>query len=263
MELRPFRSLRFSPRVIAERGLAELIARPANRACAEPAANPAAPENILHLALPPSGDRGRASAAAQTLQSWRQAGILLSERRPGLWIYRQTIPGEPQPLVATLLVGLIRLGDAGTAGPFAAEPPDPRTPEERIALRRSMRADFEPSLLVTRAPLSGALSTTRRPDLSAENGAGVRHDAYRIYDYAQHVELQGLVKNAEVALAAGRDLWEAAREFEKDAAAEKLPGAKFKLCAILEDAFLREHREAALPAVALGLFGVSLEDPVY
>ena len=263
MELRPFRSLRYSPHVIAERGLAALIACPANRATAGHAATPPAPENVLRLALPPGGDRGRASAAAQTLQSWKQAGILLSERRPGLWIYRQTIPRKPQPLVATLLIGLVRLGDTGPAGPIAPEPPDPRTPEERLGLRRALRADFEPSLLLTRAPLSGALSTTRRPDLSAENGVGVRHDAYRIHDYAQHVELQGLVKNAEVALAAGRDLWEAAREFEKDAAAEKLPGAKFKLCAILEDAFLREHPEATLPAVALGLFGVNLEDPVY
>ena len=129
-------------------------------------------------------------------------------------------------------------------------------------MRRELRADFEPCLLVTRAPLSGALSTTRPADLSAEDGTGVRHDAHRIHDYAQHVELQGLLSNAAIELAGGRPLWETARAFEGDPAAEKLPGAKFKLCAILEEAALRERRPA-LPEIALGFFGVSLEDPVY
>lgn len=263
MELRPFRCLRFAPRVIAERGLAALIAPPANRAPLEAPADQAAPENILRLALAPRGDGGRPAAAARMLQGWMEAGVLLAERRPGLWIYRQTSPGQPAPIVATLLVGLVRLGAAGSAGTLPPEPADPRTPEERLAMRRALRADFEPCLLVTRAPLSGALSTTRRPDLSAVGGGGVRHDAYRVHDYAQHVELQGLVKSAEFVVAAGQPLWDAAQRLAEDPGAEKLPGAKFKLCAILEDSFVRENRGAPLPAVALGFFGVSLEEPVY
>jgi hypothetical protein len=90
----------------------------------------------------------------------------------------------------------------------------------------------------------------------------VRHDAYRIHDYAQHVELQGLVKASPVAVAAGRPLWDAARAFEADPSSEKLPGAKYKLCALAEEAVLQDPRSARLDVV-LGLFGVSLEDPVY
>ncbi len=263
MELRPFRSLRYSPRVIFERGLSALIAPPVGSASPSRPAGPPDEENILRLVLPPPGEEDRAAAAAATLGRWLAAGVLLHERRPGLWIYRQMIPRQPQPLVVSFLVGLVRTEAARSIEGLASESPDPRGGEERLAMRRALRADFEPCLLVTRAPLSGPLSTTRVPDLSAEDGAGIRHDAYRIHDYAQHVELQGLFKNAEVVVAAGRDLWETAREFESDPAAQKLPGARFKLCAILEEEFLREHRGAPLPAAALGLFGVSLEDPVY
>jgi Protein of unknown function (DUF1015) len=243
--------------------MSALIAPPVHRVSAEAAAPLPAPENILRIALAPRGETDRPAAAAQTLGSWLATGILLRERRPGLWIYRQTIPREPEPLVVPMLVGLVRLGTAGREVALASEAAEPRTREERLAMRRALRADFEPCLLVTRAPLSGALSTTRQADLSAENGAGVRHDAFRIHDYAQHVELQGLVKNADVVLAEGQDLWEDARNFEADPEAAKLPGARFKLCAILDEAFRREHRGAPLPAVALGFFGVSLEDPVY
>lgn len=262
MELKPFRSLRYSPRVLFERGLSALIAPPAGRAGTPASPDSPPSDNILRVVLPPRGDAGRGAAAAETLKAWLERGIVLRERRPGLWLYRQTIPGKPAPSIVSFLVGLVRLAEAGQSPATTPEPPDPRSPEERLAMRRELRADFEPCLLVTRAPLSGALSTTRPPDLSAKDRAGVRHDAHRVHDYAQHVELQGLLNSAEVVLAAGRPLWETARAFETDPVAEKLPGAKFKLCAILEEASLRDRRNA-LPEIALGFFGVSLEDPVY
>jgi uncharacterized protein (DUF1015 family) len=263
VELRPFRSLRYAPRVIFDRGLAALLAPPVARLPPGEPVPGTAPENILRVTLPSEGEPGE--AAAQRLASWLASGILMRERRPGLWLYRQTDLGAPERQVMSLLVGLVRLGTARPGAGLPHEPPDPRGAEKRLALRRALRADFEPCLLATRAPLSGTLATTRGPDLSAEDRAGLRHDAYRIHDYAQHVELQGLVKSAEVVLAAGRELWETARDFEKEAQAEaaKLPGAKYKLCAIVEEEHLRERRGAALAAVPLGLFGVSLEDPVY
>ena len=90
----------------------------------------------------------------------------------------------------------------------------------------------------------------------------MRHDAWRLSEYAQHVELQGLVKNAEAVLEEGSELWEAARRFEQDPETTRLPGARFKLCAIYQETGPRDPRGAAA-APALGLFGVSLEDPVF
>jgi uncharacterized protein (DUF1015 family) len=223
VELRPFRSIRYSAATIAERGLSELIAAPGR-------IDSPAPGNIGRLTSPPDAD-----AAAKTLGNWLSGGILDKERRPGLWIYRQTFVFEGRPFVRDALVGLVRVG-AVDKGPILDpyEPPEPERVEERLALLKAMRADFTPSFLLTRAPLSGALATTRRPNLSAADGHGVRHDAFRIADYAAHVELQGLVKNAEAILADGEELFEAAVEYSKDPATSKFGGAKYKLCAIVD-----------------------------
>ncbi len=185
----------------------------------------------------------------------------MKERRPGLWLYRQSFQEEGHSVVLPLLVGLVRLA-AGAGEIELPEEPAPAEAKERpLALIRETKADLQLSLLVTRAPLAAALATTRRPDLSATDDSGVRHDALRINDFAQHVELQGLVKNAEASLAGGLDLYEAAREFSKDASAAKLSGAKYKLCAIIGEASLAAVHGA--PQISSGFFGVSLEDPVY
>jgi uncharacterized protein (DUF1015 family) len=249
MELRPFRCLRFSPSLLSERGLDALIAPPRGE-------NPgAAPENIARISL------ANGEAAAAMLARWLSEGILMKERRPGLWIYRQTSGGEEQPVILSLLVGLVRVAGSKNGIELPVEAPPPQAREERLAFRRETKADFEPCLLSTRAPLSGALATTRSPDLSASDARGVRHDAFRIIDFAQHVQLQGLVKNAQATLVSGSDLYEAARAFAEDAAAAKLSGARFKLCAIGEESALASAPR--VPEMSSGLFAVSLEDPVY
>src|SRR5207245_43934 len=85
-----------------------------------------------------------------------------------------------------------------------------------------------------RLPHDAGPAGRRTPALSATDPDGVRHDAFRISDYAAHVELQGLVKNAEAIIADGHHRYETALAFSKDPAAEKLSGARYKLCAIVD-----------------------------
>lgn len=181
------------------------------------------------------------------------------ERRPGLWIDRQVFEEGGRTVVLPLLVGLVRLGDD------SVDLPEPETPADivsrRIGALVSAKTDAEPCVLITRAPLSGALTTTRRPDFTIEPPSGTRHDFFRINDYAQHVELQGLVKSADARLLSGRDLWEAAQQFSVSPAAAKLPGARFKLCAIADERPLKETE--CLPGTPAGVLGFSFEDPVY
>lgn len=222
MELRPFRSLRYSRAAIASRGLDALIAPPGALA------DPATPENVSRLT------ESEPDAAAATLKEWLGAGILEKERRPGLWSYRQTFVNDGRTLVRDALVGLVRLGGPEKGPVLHLEDPDVALRERPLARLSTLKADFSLPLVLTHAPLAGPLTTTRKPDLTATDRTGTRHDAFRITDYAAHVELQGLVKNAEAIIAEGLDLFEAAVEYSKDAAAAKLPGAKYKLCAIVD-----------------------------
>ncbi len=236
MELRPFRSIRFSPRVLKARGLSAVFAPPYDQISplGQERLYASAPENIVRITCRRKDGEDPYAGAAKTLGDWLADGTLEMERRPALWIYRQTFSEGGQTFVRDALVGLVRLAEyeQGVIRPHERTLSKPK--EDRLALLSATKADLELVFLMTRAPLSAALSTRRVAQLSATDPDGVRHDAFRISDYAAHVELQGLVKNAEAVIADGHHRYETALAFSKDPAAEKLPGARYKLCAIVD-----------------------------
>ena len=236
MELRPFRSLRFSARVLGQRGLSAVFAPPYDQIgpALQETLYARAPENIVRVTYPRKGAGNPYQDATETLAGFLAGGTLEKERRPGLWIYRQTFAVDGHTYVRNALVGLVRLSEysAGIVRPHELTLAKPKA--DRLSLLAATRADFELVFLLTRAPLTAALSTRRTPDLSAEDADGVRHDGFRINDYAQHVELQGLVKNAEAIIADGHHRWETALAFSENPAAAKLSGARYKLCAIVD-----------------------------
>ena len=236
MELRPFRSIRFSPKVLKARGLSAVFAPPYDQI--GPAKRDAlyaqAPENIVRIVSRKPDGEDVYAGAAKTQADWLADGTLEKERRPALWIYRQTFTDGGQTFVRDALVGLVKLAEyeSGVVRPHERTLAKPKA--DRLALLAATKADLELVFLMTRAPLSAALSTRRVAQLTATDPDGVRHDAFRISDYAAHVELQGLVKNAESIIADGHHRYETALAFSKDPAAAKLPGARYKLCAIVD-----------------------------
>ena len=236
MELRPFRSIRFSPRVLKARGLSTVFAPPYDQIppAKQDALYAQAPENIVRITCRRKDDEDQYAGAAKTLADWLADGTLEKERRPALWIYRQTFTDGGQTFVRDALVGLVRLAEYETEVIRPHERTLAKPKADRLALLAATKADLELVFLMTRAPLSAALSTRRVAQLTATDPDGVRHDAFRISDYAAHVELQGLVKNAEAIIADGHHRYETALAFSKDPAAAKLPGARYKLCAIVD-----------------------------
>jgi hypothetical protein len=180
------------------------------------------------------------------------------ERRPGLWVDRQALGDRGHEGIVPVLIGLVRLS-ASAGVELGDAPPQAELVSQRVGALVTAKADSDPCLLVARAPLPASFLSMRRPDFSVAGRNGTRHDFVRVNDYAQHVELQGLVKNVEAELREGRELWEAAKQFAISPAAAKLPGAKFKLCAIVDEAF------AGVTGLETprGILGYSFEDPVY
>ncbi len=236
MELRPFRSIRFSQRVLKARGLSAVFAPPYDQISpsGQERLYARAPENIVRITYRKRDGEDPYAGAAQTLSQWLADGTLEKERRPALWIYRQTFSDGGKTFVRDALVGLVRLAEYEAGVILPHERTLARPKEDRLALLSATKADFELVFLMTRAPLSAALSTHRMPQLTATDPDGVRHDAFRISDFAAHVELQGLVKNAEAIIADGHHRYETALAFFKDPANAKLSGARYKLCAIVD-----------------------------
>src|SRR5262249_43872797 len=120
MELRPFRSLRFSARVLRERGLSAVFAPPYDQI--SPALQESlyarAPENIVRVTYPKK-DGNPYQDATVSLLAFLADGTLEKERRPGLWIYRQTFAVDGRTIVRNALVGLVRVSEyaAGVVHP--------------------------------------------------------------------------------------------------------------------------------------------------
>ncbi|MGH9443952.1 MAG: DUF1015 family protein [Thermoanaerobaculia bacterium] len=266
MELHPFRALRYSPAIIEERGLDNLVAPPYDRITPQirEALYARAPENIVRFdARDPEvrfdarkDDGGDVYAeAAKQLKDWLADGALYHERSAALWIHQVVFPGRDGTLKARRsLVGLVRLEpyDGGSIRPH--ERTLAKAKEDRLNLLRASHADFGMVFLLSRAPLDDALQTRRAPQLSCRDLAGFRHDAWRIEDPADHVRFQRLLSTAGSLIADGHHRYETALKFSQSPEAEKLPTAAFKLCAIVDvespglEAFAIPRAIAGLPA---------------
>ncbi|MEX0878292.1 MAG: DUF1015 domain-containing protein, partial [Thermoanaerobaculia bacterium] len=151
MELRPFRSIRFSQRVIRERGLSAVFAPPYDQI--SPARQDAlygeAPENIVRVTHPRKDGGDPYAAAAATLREWLGNGTLEKERRPALWTYRQTFTEDGRTFVRDALVGLVRLTEyeSGDIRPHERTLAKPK--EDRLALLSATKADLELVFLMT------------------------------------------------------------------------------------------------------------------
>lgn len=180
--LAPFRALRYAP----SESLGTVLAPPYDVIDSEQQAALEAqdPHNVVRLTLPldPSGPGSKYPAAGDLLAAWRQAGVLVPDDTPAVYVYEQLADGHAQ----RGLVGAIGLTPAEDqivlphentmAGPVA----------DRLALMGATAADLEmiflvydgggtASQVVAEAGNAEPLAQTTTPD-------GVRHRIWAITD---------------------------------------------------------------------------------
>lgn len=183
--LSPFRGLRFDP--AAAGPLPSLTSPPydviddAGVAALEELSD----HNVVRLILPrgdADGEQSRYRRAATALSAWREAGVLVPDERPALYVYEQAGAGHAQ---------------RGLLGALALSPPEDEivlphentmsgTVSDRLALYTAVQADLEPIFLVYDG--GGAASEavrgvdSRPPLVDVELPDGLRHRLWAITD---------------------------------------------------------------------------------
>lgn len=179
----PFRGVRFSPAAVPD--LAAVTSPPYDVVDDEEARRLEAlhPYNVVRLILPRNdrdGPRARYAAAAATLSTWLDEGIVVRDRDAALYVYEQdTSRTRQRGLLAA--VGLIDAG-AGVVLPHEEVMPGPVA--DRLELMRTTGANLEPILLVydgggAAAQLIDAAAETH-PLVDATTPDGVRHRLWAI-----------------------------------------------------------------------------------
>lgn len=146
--MNPFRALRFDPAVAGE--LRSLTCPPYDVLDAEAvtALESLSDHNVVRLILPRDGvvaDADRYAGAAATLLAWREAGVLVPDPAPALYVYEQAAPGGhvQRGLLGALALspdtdGIVLPHESTMAGPVS----------DRLALYLAVGADLEPIFLV-------------------------------------------------------------------------------------------------------------------
>src|SRR3954469_15892853 len=142
-DVQPLRTLRYEANAVGS--LEDVIAPPYDVIDAELRAKLAArsPFNVVEIDLPEGDDPYM--HARDTLDAWRQQGILTREREPALWVLEQqyTAPDGSQRTRRGFFAR-VRVEDygAGRIRPHERTHPGPK--EDRLRLTRATRANLSP-----------------------------------------------------------------------------------------------------------------------
>lgn len=198
------------------------------------------PHNVVRLILPGSAphDAGPGSTspnsadpnveAARRLRSWRDAGILVPDPEPSLYVYEQLMPGsrsgplETVPAVQRGLIGLVGVGDQQASGIVPHEDVMPGPVRDRRDLMAATRANLEPIFLVYQGGAAGSVTTSlvnrvaegEPPLVTALTPDGITHRLWRLADRSQHAAIAADLASSTTLIADGHHRYAAYRELQ-------------------------------------------------
>ena len=220
-DVQPLRTLRYEPGKAG--ALDELIAPPYDVIDEELRAELAArsPYNVVELDLPESYEE-----AAEKLAEWLEAGVLVQEDEPAMWVLRQdyTAPDGGER-TRTGFFARVRVEDygAGRIRPHERTHPGPK--EDRLRLTRATRANLSP--IFTLFPdMTGAAretlaeATGGEPFAEVTDHEGTRNTLWRVADPERIAALQGALADAELLIADGHHRYETARVYADEVGGE-------------------------------------------
>ena len=220
-DVQPLKTLRYDPAVAGP--LEDLIAPPYDVIDDEGRAELAAksPHNVVELDLPPSYE-----AAAETLDEWRQSGVLTQEDEPAIWALRQDYSApDGSSRSRNGFFARVRVEDygAGRIRPHERTHPGPK--EDRLRLTRATRANLSPIFSLF-PDVGGAATETLAHAMGAEpfaevaDGEGTHNTLWRVADPEQIAALQAALADAELLIADGHHRYETARVYADELGGE-------------------------------------------
>src|SRR5918992_334721 len=225
-DVQPLRTLRYEPRavgsleaviappydVIGEAERAELLER--------------SPFNVVEIDLPRSNGGDPYMHARDTLDAWRQQGVMVREQEPALWALQQEFTGpDGSRRRRRGFFARVRVEDygAGRIRPHERTHPGPK--EDRLRLTRATRANLSPIFSLFRDRDGAAGDALERaiagePFDTASDDDGTVNRLWRIGEPELIAEIQGAVADAELLIADGHHRYETARLYADEIGGE-------------------------------------------
>jgi len=182
------------------------------------------PHNCIRLILGKQGKGRRTpreyARAAETLESWRQGGVLLREAAPSVYVCQQRfrLRGREHARHG-LLTGLL-LPDGTAADILPHEQTMPAAKADRLRLMEATRASLSPVFGVLTDPSGMVYSALRNmeqgpPLYEFQTPEGVAYRLWRVTDTDQMSNLAGLLHEQDLVIADGHHRYETARTYRR------------------------------------------------
>jgi uncharacterized protein (DUF1015 family) len=221
-EIQPLRALRYD--LDRTGGLQPVVAPPYDVIDAEQRAELEAqsPYNVVRIDLPEGGD-DRYNRAADELQSWRDAGVVVADEQPALWTLAQDYTGpDGQARTRKGFFARVRVEDygAGRIRPHERTHPGPK--EDRLRLTRATRTNLSPifSLYSDPAGIVGQALASPQPWAQTTDADGTVNHLGRVVDEAAIAAVTDALGGTELLIADGHHRYETARVYADEIGGE-------------------------------------------
>ena len=182
------------------------------------------PYNVVEIDLPepgPDGDRYR--HAANTIDAWRDEGVLIRDPDPSLWALTQDYTA-PDGAAATrhAILARVRVEDygAGRVRPHERTQPGPK--QDRLDLTRATRHNLSPIFSLTSSDPWPHVESATGGDPWGEvtDDDGTVHRVWQISEPGVHDAVTAALADAELLIADGHHRYETARAYRDEIGGE-------------------------------------------
>jgi uncharacterized protein (DUF1015 family) len=183
------------------------------------------PYNVVRIDLPAGGDE-RYDRAAEQLNQWRAAGVVVQDERPALWALAQDYTGpDGQRRTRRGCFARVRVAEygAGRIRPHERTHPGPR--EDRLRLTRATKVNLSPIFSLFSDPPGAvwgslAQATGVPPWAETNDDHGTVNRLWRVHDGDAIAAARDALRDSELLIADGHHRYETARVYADEVGGE-------------------------------------------
>jgi uncharacterized protein (DUF1015 family) len=180
------------------------------------------PYNVVRIDLP-EGEPDPYAIAADTLERWREDGVVVQDDAPALWTLTQDYTGpDGRKLTRHGVFARVRVEDYGPGRIRPHERTHPGPKEDRLRLTRATKANLSPifSLYDDPSHAADAVRDAAQPFAETTDDDGTVNRLGRVTDRAVIERFQQALGSAELLIADGHHRYETARVYADEVGGE-------------------------------------------
>jgi uncharacterized protein (DUF1015 family) len=223
----PFRALRYNPNKVS---VADVVTQPYDKISPgmQDRYYGASPYNLVRVILgkpdPADGEKSNVyTRAAENLQRWRDADVLVQDAEPGVYLYTQTfaVPGDASGTQfqrrGFIAAGQLEAYDQKVV--FRHEQTLSKPKADRLNLLQATQAHFGQIFMLYSDPageVDAILAQSRQPDVEVADEYAVVHRMWRVSDPATIVSVQRAMADKKLIIADGHHRYETALNYRNE-----------------------------------------------